>query len=484
MRLPKIFGNFFKNEKNIILLLLTWIISLSLAYSVLSVVRHNHFESGGFDLGIYDQGTYLLSRGDLNPFSTIKGRLLFGDHLSLTLPLISPIFYIWNDVRFLLIFQAFFISFSTIPIYFMARGRKLRPFSSLIFSIIYSLFFGIQYAVYFDWHAIVIAVGILAWLIYFYESKKLKLFIISLILFILTQENTGLGLASIGFVYLFKKENRKHAIIFILGGVFVSLVEARIIAHLSPIGYEYFPHYPLNPITLFKRYFDSPDKILVWKYALSSYSFLPLLSPGAMMGTFFDLAQYFLPDKQFPHMITPYFHHRAILTPILGLGVLDAIILLKKKINEEILLIIVLLIVCFFQFKYHHALNKLTKPIYFTNYSWMKDNEKIISEVPDGDSVTAQQSLVPHLSHRKEIYLAWPRQKQDLKKCGETVPCWWLDFDGKPKYLIVDLHEGATLTQLLESRENFIKALENMENAGKITLYKSENNAKIYKINY
>ncbi|MBI5620396.1 hypothetical protein HY949_01305 [Candidatus Gottesmanbacteria bacterium] len=35
--------------------LVGWIIGLSIAYSALSIIRHNHFQSGGFDLGIYDQ---------------------------------------------------------------------------------------------------------------------------------------------------------------------------------------------------------------------------------------------------------------------------------------------------------------------------------------------------------------------------------------------------------------------------------------------
>src|SRR3989344_3723673 len=106
----------FKKERNFVFLLLFWVIALSFAYSLLSVTRHNHFESGGFDLGIYDQGVWLYSQFQI-PYSTIKERFILGDHLTLTLPLLAPLFYVWDDVRILLIFQAFWLSFSSLALY-------------------------------------------------------------------------------------------------------------------------------------------------------------------------------------------------------------------------------------------------------------------------------------------------------------------------------------------------------------------------------
>ncbi|MBI3559953.1 hypothetical protein HY087_02395 [Candidatus Gottesmanbacteria bacterium] len=41
-------------------LLIGWLVALSIAYSTLSIIRHNHFQSGGFDLGIYDQAVLMV----------------------------------------------------------------------------------------------------------------------------------------------------------------------------------------------------------------------------------------------------------------------------------------------------------------------------------------------------------------------------------------------------------------------------------------
>ena len=172
-------------------------------------------------------------------------------------------------------------------------------------------------------------------------------------------------------------------------------------------------------------------------------------------------------------------HHRAVLAPFLLLGTLDAIKLLNKikslnqKLSLQTVSISLVLITLGLQYFFHFPLNKLSKKIYWQEESWMEDNKKLISLVPTEASIATQQNLVPHLSHRQEIYLAWPRKHDNN---------WWLDFGGKPEYLVVDLRPNQWLTQTLESNENFQSAVKNMERAGKIILEKEVNDAKLYRI--
>src|SRR3972149_6758642 len=149
-------------DKFTLRLLVIWLLILSILYSLLSILRHVHFQSGAFDLGIFDQAVYQYSHF-LFPYNTIKERFILGDHLNLTLPLLSPLYWIWQDVKALLIFQAVFITLSSFAIYKLARLRKFSPFVCLSLSFIYSIFRGIQFAVYFDFHPIVIGVGFLVW---------------------------------------------------------------------------------------------------------------------------------------------------------------------------------------------------------------------------------------------------------------------------------------------------------------------------------
>ncbi|MDO8582950.1 MAG: DUF2079 domain-containing protein [bacterium] len=467
------------------LILLLWIIVLSVLYSALSILRHDHFQSGGFDLGIYDQSVWQYSKL-LAPFNTIKYRFILGDHLSLTLPLLSPLFYLWDNVRMLLIFQAFWISFSTFAVFKIIRNRNFSPLVSLNVSFVYSLFYGIQSAVFFDFHPVVIGVGLIAWLIYFLETKKTKLFWLTFVLVILTQENMGIALASLGLIYMFKKEYRKLSIFFISFGFLDSLISSRIIALFSPVGFQYWPEISLNPIKTLVNFFDSPEKRQVWFYSLSWFSFLPLLSPGSIMAVVLDLSQYFVTGSGFSGMWSPFMHHRAILAPFLLLGVLDVLIFLKKRrISPELISIFLVIVSLSLQFVFHFPLNKLSKSAYWKTEQWMIDNKAIIKIIPTNASIASQQSLVPHISHRKEIYMIWPKihDFSDKTVCGKKS-CWWLDFGGKPEYLFVDLHPNQWVTQLLETNENFESAVSNMEKTGEIKLVKEVNYARLYKVIY
>lgn len=463
-------------------LLVAWIILLTILYATLSLIRHNHFQSGGFDLGLYDQTVWQYSRF-LWPYNTIKERFILGDHLTLTLPLLAPLFWIWRDARMLLIFQAVWISASTYAIYKLCLHRKFSGLTALCISIIYSLFYGIQTAVFFDFHPVMIAVGLIAWLILFLETNQKKLFWANLILLLFTQENMGVALLSLAAIYVWKKEHRKTAIAFIFIGVAWSFVSSRVIASFSPIGFQYLPQIPTNPIMIIKNFFDSEEKRQVWVYSFSWFSFLPLLSPGGVLAVLIDLAQYFITGPEFSRMWSPLMHHRATLAPFLTLGTLDALTFLKKrKMNPQILAIIALVIALSLQYYFHFPLNKLAKRSFWQEEPWMANNRSLIAQIPRDARVATQQSLAPHLSHRKEIYLFFPREHDfDDNRCGQRS-CWWLDFNDRAEYLVVDLHPNQWITQLLETNEHVEAAVKNMEKAGKITLVASVSDAHLYKI--
>ncbi len=464
-------------------LLIFWVVALSILYATLSVARHNRFQSGGFDLGLYDQAVWQYSQF-IWPYNTVKERFILGDHLSLTLPLVAPLFWIWEDARILLIFQAVWVSLSVLAVYKLALLRKFSPFISFCVSFVYSLFYGIQYGIFFDFHPVLLAVGLIPWMLYFLESKNTKLFVLCAILLVLTQENMGLTLAGIGFVYFFQKPFRKTAIVCVIGGIASSIAAAKIIAIISPTGFQYTPQLTLNPILFVQDLFNAPEKQTAWLYTMSAFSFLPIFSPGAMLAIVSDLAQYYTTGPEFARMWSPLMHHRASLAPFVLLGALDALTLFRKrKFRVELIAVFLILSALAQQYIFHYPLNKLSKAEFWRVESWMQDNREMISTIPGDISIATQQSLVPHLSHRKEIYIAWPRLHDfDERPCGQTS-CWWLDFNTNAQYLLIDTHPNIWLTMLLETPERVNGALTNMEKLGRISLVQKINDVRLYRVN-
>jgi len=468
---------------------LIWIVVLIFAalYSTISIVRHSHFQSGAFDLGLYDQAIWQYSKF-LFPFNTIKMRLILADHLTLNLPLLAPLYWIWDNVIMLLIFQATWVSLSMIGLFKFIKIKGFSSIEALLLSSLYITFYGIQYAIFFDFHPVMIAIGIIPWLLLFWEQQRTKLIIACIILLLTTQENMGIALSSLSLYWFFHSKYRKQAIITGVIGLIYTVLAFYTINLVSDVGLEYTPHLPQTPTQLVQEFHNSNEKQEVWLYTYSWFSFLPLLSPVANIAIIADLAQYFITGQQYARMWSPFMHHRAILGIYTLLGTIVALKLLNKKlrINITILVIFLVLSVLFQQFHFNFALTKLLKPSFWQQQTWISNNNYVLSQIPTNASVAAQQSLAPHLSHREQIYLIYPRKnsfKQGKSPCG-LDSCWWLDFAGKPEYLIVDTHPDIWLTMLLEERNNFTQAIKNMESSRVIELYISKENTKVYTINH
>lgn len=477
-----LFKKLFTEDKSSFKALLVWLFVLSTLYSLLSILRHTHFQSGGFDLGIYDQAVWQYSNF-LEPYNTIKERLILGDHLTLTLPLLAPLFYIWEDVRMLLVFQAFWLTFSSIAVYKLCQVRKFSPFVSLILAFIYSLFYSIQFTIFFDFHPVIIAAGLLPWLAYFIEANNKRLLLITTTLILLTQENMGIAVISLAVIYLFKKRYKKIAFGLIVAGIIYSIVALVLISRLSSVGFEYKPNIESDPTVIAASLFDKDEKLQSWGYTLSSFSFLPLLYPPSLLSITIDFSQYYTTGPAFSRMWSPFTHHRVLLSTFVIIGTLEALLILKKRkiVVIRTLTILLLISALFQQYYFHFPLNKLSKADFWKSESWMNDNRNMINSISKKTSLVTQQNLAPHLSHRKEIYIAYPRKHDKKANC---MNCWWLEFTGKPNYMVLDLHPNQTIIQLLESNENFASAVKNMENARRITKIKNINYATLYKINY
>ena len=461
------------------------LILIALAYSCLSIVRHMHFQSGAFDLGIFDQTLWQYAHF-LFPYSTIKEKFILGDHLNLTLPLLAPLYWIWDDVRVILLFQACWITFSTIGIYWYLQERTFTKLQSALLSYLYIFFYGIQFAVFFDFHPIVLGVGLMAWLLYFWESKKWKLFWLSIFFLLLTQENTGIGLFGLCCVWFFQKKHRYLVIFLAILGLITTGFSFYLIHIFSQGHLQYIPRFAQTIPGIIYAFYDQPEKRSVWLYSYSSFAFLPLLSLGSFIAVIVDTSQYFITGNDFNHMWSPFLHHRAILAIFLVVGVADVSLFLKsKKWNLTVLVIFLFLWSILVTYHFHFAITKLTKKDFWQNEQWMIDNTIVMQHIPQQVSLATQQSLVPHVSHREEIYLVYPRQgslKNTANVCVKN--CWWLDFSGKPHYLFIDEHAHEWLTMTLVSSEQFLQAVQNMEKTHVIQLFYKKGEARLYKINY
>ncbi len=91
-------------------------------FLVLGWLRHARFGTFGFDLGIFDQGVWLLSQGR-EAFVTVRGLHIFGNHASFVLTLLAPFYWVGGGPHFLLGVQVFSLALGAVFVYLLARQR-------------------------------------------------------------------------------------------------------------------------------------------------------------------------------------------------------------------------------------------------------------------------------------------------------------------------------------------------------------------------
>jgi uncharacterized membrane protein len=149
------------------------IILYSITFSVLSIRHYDGLDTGGYDLGIFDQVVWNTSQG--RPF---QNSILFdspnfiGQHLSLILLLLAPLYWIWPDPRFLLIVQSVFLGLGALPVFWLARERLENEFAALVFAAAYLLSPALESANLTEFHPVSLSTTFLLFALYFLHRTQ------------------------------------------------------------------------------------------------------------------------------------------------------------------------------------------------------------------------------------------------------------------------------------------------------------------------
>src|SRR5690606_24280573 len=153
----------------------------TLVYFWSSIVKHILFQTHAFDLAIFAQSSWLLSTFQ-EPYSTIRFILQPADHFAPTYLLLSLPYSIFNSPIYLLSIQIISALVGGIPVYLIAKDVLKSKFAANFLLIAYLLQIGLIAGLRFDFSTTTLAVGFISWALYFVHTKKLKLYLLFLIL--------------------------------------------------------------------------------------------------------------------------------------------------------------------------------------------------------------------------------------------------------------------------------------------------------------
>lgn len=291
-------GQFSRGGRERALVFLPWIIItvFSVAYAALAVVREVSLQHS-IDLGTYTQLLYNVSHGHFPPFNTLKGMVAWGDHAHFILVLFVPLYWLSPNQYAPLALQVAAVTTAGWPLFQVAqrRGRSLLFSSAVLLA--YLLFFGVQYALSFDFHANTLTAAAFAWTLYAFEFRRWPLYWLTVSLGLLTREDAPTLYAAWALWLWLAYQRRwwRAALVtwlisvgyFLLVGY---LIMPRWTPGGTPLAYFDIPDAargPLevswwllrNPVTVWQNMVATTAARETMRHLFQSFGWLPLLSP-------------------------------------------------------------------------------------------------------------------------------------------------------------------------------------------------------------
>jgi uncharacterized membrane protein len=390
-------------------------------YLLLSIVRHAHGGSFGFDLGIADQTVWAYSNF-YPPITTIDHIPFISElfvHLEFIYIFLAPFYWIYSSVYTLLFLQVCAVILSAIPIVLLCRFHRLSQTILLILLVSYLMFYGLQQAVWFDVHSTVFGMCALSWFIYWLETKKMRLAIIAFILANISKENYAAMTGLVSMIYVIRYRDVRYAWFTLASFCYAIFVFGVYFPYIVPGGYRFASESGLFSGMTFVDLWNTPEKRQVWFVTLGWTGFLSLFSPIMLLPLVGNLASYFILGREVTTAQGLFLQYRSELAPLLFLATLYGLLKIPRS-WRTIATIWVLICTLYFQYSLHLPLSYLSKGYFWETPHTMQSVRRVIAKIKPEDSIVAQNNLVPHLSQRKEIFSLWHEKKDFLQDspCG------------------------------------------------------------------
>ena len=361
------------------------------AYGLLSIVRHETFRSGGFDLGLFEQVIRHYSEFE-TPASAIKGLpTIFHDHVSPILAVLGPVYALWSATAALLTVQAAALAASAVPL-FLYANRRLGRGQSLALTGAYLLFGGLQEGAWHDFHEVALAPPLIGLAIVLADRGRWRASLVAALSLLLVKEDLSFLVMAFGVWFMVKSQRRLGLVALAAGAAWYLAV-----TNLVVPGYGYTEGYDLGNL------FDLEwPKLRTIAYLFGAYLGVSLRSPLVILAIPL-LAERFLSPH--PNHWTLENHYSLTIAPVLAFAAADALGRLDRvaarRLVAAMLAIAVLLVPAF-------PLAQLFRPGFYSPVAAYRDAGAALAVIPPEARVAAQNRLASHLDGRAGLTVLTP----------------------------------------------------------------------------
>jgi uncharacterized membrane protein len=429
----------------------TLIAAWSYEFVRLPMLRYDRFRTFGFDLGIYDQGAWLLSRGK-DPFVTIRGLEIFGHHANVLLLAFVPFYRLGAGPIFLLVVQVAAQASGAVAVFLLARDLLRSKWAGVALAAVLLLNPTYQWLTWEFFHPDAVAIGPLLFAYWAARAKRWPLFWVAAALTVLCKEDFALAVALLGVLIFFRGDRTKGTIVAIGSTAYFFFATRVLIPWQNGIGpfYDSFfgdlGHSPSavvvnairRPRTTWRLATEDDRRSWYW-YMLAPWAFVPLLDPRALLIA--AAAIFVNVVTAFPYTRDYRFHYSAIVVAGCAVATVEAVAWISRRgrrsgamwaLVATVLVAAVVTSVLWGCASYSRHYSDGTWPL--GHDPRVAIMAKAVSSVPRDASASVAYDVDTHMTHREKIYefpVPWCNVNWGVH--GEH-----LDDPGQVRYLVVD----------------------------------------------
>ena len=422
----------------------------STVFVYLGWIRHERFATFAFDLGIYDQGTYLLSRFQ-EPFVTIRGLHLFGHHANFILLLFAPFYRLGIDGPiFLLIVQVAAQASGAVAIYLLAKDRLADRWLAVVLGVVLLLHPSFQFQVLHFFHPDSLAIGPLLFAYWAARTERWRWFTLAAVLAVACKEDVALAMAVIGLL-IAVRGNRRIGLITLACSIGWYLLATRVLmpeflGGLPPFYDSFFGDFGNSPSEVALNVIANPgqafevatqsDRLDYYRMMFAPVAFLAIAAVPTLLVAAPML--FVIALTTWPYAREIQYHYSSLVVAGIMLATVEGIAWTAQRQGARRFLVGVV------------AATSLAATVAWgpspisTKYRsgfWPLQSdprneikEAAASLVPEHVAVSAVYYFVPHLDHRERIYVFpvpwkasnWAVSGENLHDPGEVD---WLVLD-------------------------------------------------------
>lgn len=376
---------------------------LAIVYGGVGMLRYRNWWSGAIDLGVFDQGVYLLSRG-MAPEVTINGRNLFADHLSISVLFFVPLYRLAATPYWLFAAQGVALGATVLPLRALARDEGVAPW---VATVAVACGTPLSAAAMFEFHPAALAVPFVAWAALEAKRGNVTRATVAGVLILLCRAELAwvlMGLALVATPAVRKRFVGLSVAGIVFGFTVPALLGARgtFDVHFGHLGSSP-KDAVLHPWRILEA-LASADTMTKLIILFLPVGFLTFLKPRWAAATLVAAAPVVL--SRWPGTSMPWFHYWA---PMYPLAVAGAIVALgdpkRHRLVQPALVVVGGVAALAFMSPLSPRAPGPVSVESLTRYRHDRADAVARANIGPNDSVVATSAMLAHLTHRQEAWL-------------------------------------------------------------------------------